>query len=366
MNRLTTTALLTLAGLVATSGSSLAQSACEIYRVKPGDTLRDIAKTAYGNDDFRAVYKHNKEAVGRNPNVIEVGIVLRLPCADGTMPGEEQTVAAEAAEVAKADEVAEADDTPKVVSFVTANGYLPYTDESLPEQGMMTVLIERAMLRAEPDQVYTVTFVNDWAAHLEALLPSMAFDASFPWTRPGCESQGDLSAIEFYSCQNYLYSAPFYEIVDGFFTPNGSDYEGARYFSDLEGAAICRPEGYSTSHLAEANLLPPVIRLVQPDSAIDCFELLNKGSVDVVAMDTRAGAQMLSSLGLEYEITENPVLSTIVPLQVAVHMDNPDAERLVAALNTGLRELHESGEWHATISEFLHHQSVGQTAAGTN
>ncbi len=352
MKKLTTTALVTLAGLAATAAEVEAQAACETYRVKRGDTLREIAQAAYGNDEIREIYKHNKQAIGRNPNIIVIGTVLQLPCADGSLPGDET---AKTAPITEPVETAadEGQDVPKVISFVTANGYLPYTDESLPGQGIFTALVERAMLRANPEQPYTVTFVNDWAAHLEALLPSMAFDASFPWTRPGCEVQKDLSAIEFYSCQNYVYSSPFYEIVDGFFSRTGSIYDGATHYEALEGATICRPEGYSTSHLVEANLLPPVVTLSQPDTAVDCFDLLMDGAVDVVALDTRSGAHLVAAMGLEQQVSENDILSSIVPLQVAVHAENPNADELIADLNSGLILMQESGEWRDMISDAL-------------
>ena len=355
MKKLTTTSLVTLIGIVVSASPGLAQSACDVYRVKSGDTLREIAATAYGNDDFRPIFKNNKEAIGRNPNVIEIGIVLRLPCPDGTMPDSEPAVVIK--------EVAE-DST--VISFVTANGYLPYTDESLPDQGLFTALVERAMLRANPEQTYTVTFVNDWAAHLEALLPSMAFDASFPWTRPGCETQKGLTAIEFYSCHNYVYSNPFYEIVDGFFTLSGGRYDDVIHYTDLAGARLCRPEGYSTSHLAEANLLPPVITLSQPDSAADCFDLLMEGVVDVVALDTRAASHVIGALGLIGQVSENAVLSSIVPLQVAVHAENPNADELIADLNSGLILMQESGEWRDMISDALQSEIQQQVGGAMN
>ena len=38
------------------------------------------------------------------------------------------------------------------ISFVTANGYLPYTDESLGNRGLFTHLVATAMMRADPEQ----------------------------------------------------------------------------------------------------------------------------------------------------------------------------------------------------------------------
>ncbi len=351
MKKMTAFALLTVAASALLPETSYAQSACEIYRVKKGDSLRGITKKAYGNNDFRVIYDANRDEVGRNPNIIEVGIVLRLPCADGSLPGKQE----------KAPTLAEM--APDAISFVTANGYLPYTDESLPRQGIFTTLVERAMLRADPEQEYTVTFVNDWAAHLEALLPSMAFDASFPWTQPACENSVKLTQYEAKGCETYIYSAPFYEIVEVFFAQNGSGYDSTVDFVDLEGANICRPEGYPTTHLAELYLLPPVTKLTQPERISDCFDMLMAGEVDVVALDSRAGSHAAEAMGISEVVSENPNLNNIVSLQIAVHRENPNAEKLIEMLNRGLLNMHQSGEWRDLIAEGL--QSEIQVQAGS-
>ena len=250
--------------------------------------------------------------------------------------------------------------------LVTGNDYIPYTDESLPGQVIFTTLVERAMLRADTEQEYTVTFVNDWAAHLEALLPSMAFDASFPWTRPLCETPANLTRTEVYNCENYHYSDPFYEIVEGFFAQAGGGYDESTSFADLEGANICRPEGYPTTHLAELYLMPPVTTLTQPGRISDCFDLLMMGKVDLVALDTRTGTHALGALGISEVVVENPNLNDIVPLQIAVHRSNPDAEKLIETLNRGLVEMHRSGEWRDVISEGLQGEIQEQAGSAMN
>ena len=317
-----------------------AQDACEYYRVKRGDSLRKISIRAYGYDNFRAIYRANRGEVGRNPNRIRVGIVLKLPCEDGSLPGEKKPEAAKTA-----------------FSFVTANGYLPYTDESLGGQGLFTNLVSKAMLRAAPEKPVEVVFVNDWSAHLETLLPRMAFDASFPWTRPGCETQGELTSVELYACQNYVYSDPFYEIVEGFFAKSGSGYDGSMDFASLAGATVCRPEGYPTGHLEEQNLMPPEINLVQPTTAHDCFDMLMRGKVDVVALDTRAGSIVKSDLGIGFDVVENPHLVSIQPLRVVLHKDNPQSAELIADLNAGLKTMLETGEWNSIVTESLKEQA---------
>ena len=313
------------------------QEACGTYRVQVGDSLADIAKRAYGFDNHVRIWRENRIEIGRNPNIIRVGSVLKLPCLDGTMAAEKVNSSSDGLEG-------------KVISFVTANGYLPYTDESLSERGLMTNLVRTAMMRGAPDQPFDIVFINDRAAHVESLLPRQAFDASFPWTRPGCETQGELTSMELYACQHFVYSEPFYEIVDGFFSRTGQGYENVIDFAAFEGTTICRPEGYATGHLEENGLMPPAIELVQPASTHECFEQLMSNSVDLVAMDTRAGERVMEDLGLTFQVTANPHLFSIQPMQVALHKDNVLTDDLIEDLNRGLAQMLESGEWASIVS----------------
>ncbi|MEM9972049.1 MAG: hypothetical protein AAF762_13265, partial [Pseudomonadota bacterium] len=271
-------------------GGADAQNACEFYRVKKGDTLRDINIRAYGNDNYRPLFRENRREIGRNPNIIEIGQVLRLPCLDGSLPS------------ASSKPQPVVPQTGARITFVTANGYMPYTDESLPEQGLVSHLVRKAMLRGAPSKPVDIVFVNDWGAHLETLLPRQAFDGSFPWTRPGCETQGTLTSTEMYACQSFVYSDPLYEIVEGFFAKAGRGTEKFMSAQALVGSRICRPEGYPTGHLEEMALMPPDVTLVRPTSAYACFEQLVAGGVDYVAIDTRAGARILDDLKLTLDV----------------------------------------------------------------
>lgn len=314
-----------------------AQQACEAYRVKEGDTLRAIAKAAYGYDNYKAVWSENLREIGRNPNVISVGSVLRLPCLPNLQPKET------AVQV----------DVGRPISFVTANGYLPYTDESLANQGLITHLITIAMERGAPSRPIEIIFIDDRPAQLEELLPRKAFDASFPWTRPPCDGERTLTPSEVHACQYLVYSNPFYEIVEGFFSRTGNGLETIIEFDGLKGATLCRPEGYSTAHLEENDLMPPGIELVQPKSVRACFDMLMTNEVDLVSLDTRAGEHVIMELNLSTQVSENPHLFSIQPIQVALHRDNPKAEALIEDLNRGLAVMLDSGEWAAIVREGL-------------
>ncbi len=313
------------------SAPAPAQEACEYYRVQQGDSLQEINRRAYGDDNFRRIYNENRREIGRNPNIIEIGLVLKLPCLDGRLPATSALPPGEAE-----------------VSLVTANGYLPYTDESLTNQGLMSQLVATAMARAVPERRFEIVFVNDWSAHLEELLPRQAFDASFPWTQPDCQT---VSSNE--ECEAFLYSDPFYEIVEGFFSRNGSGLESVIDASAFEGTTICRPEGYPTGHLSELGLVAPKVSLVRPVDAYACFDMLMAGRADLVSLDTRAADHVLGDLGLTFDVAENRHLFSIQPLRVALHKDNPGSQQLVGDLNRGLAIMLESGEWTSIVTEAL-------------
>ena len=353
MRKICAITLIAVFGLLLAPTGATAQDACEYYRIKRGDSLRDISMVVYGSrDNFRMIYDENRAEIGRNPNRIYPGTVLRIPCADGSFPKPD----------ALADETS-AGTSGATTSFVTANGYLPYTDEGLRHRGFMTHLVNNAMLRAAPERNVEVIFVNDWSAHLDHLLPRQAFDASFPWTAPDCANEGNLNRSEQMACENFVYSNPFYEIVEGFFAKNGSGYEAAMSVSQFAGAKICRPEGYPTGHLLDLGLTPANFTLVQPATVHECFEELMFGRVDMVSLDTRSGERVMQDLGIRFDVTENPHVFSLQSLRVAAHKENPGTRELIETLNTGLEIMITSGEWNQIVTEGLASQARNQARA---
>lgn len=61
---------------------SAAADCAPTYTVAQGDTLSKIAETQLGSIfDFQLIYDANRDLIGDNPNRIEIGQVLRMPCA---------------------------------------------------------------------------------------------------------------------------------------------------------------------------------------------------------------------------------------------------------------------------------------------
>ena len=357
------------AALLLSSAAVQAQEACSTYKVKVGDNLRFIARAAYGDSDlYRLIYEANVAVIGVKADLIEIGTTLSIPCdpksvvaaAAETLPVPETQPAPDTlpapesvTPVAATPEIAPAAPVQKPIAMVTGNGYAPFADETLPGGGMMTQLVEMAVFRADPGNAYNLSFINDWQAHIDALLPSGAYDLSFPWVRPDCDGSDMMSAGDEARCTDFVFSAPFYEIVDGFFATRESGLMSETSYAGFEGKRICRPEGYTTGVLDAKGLTAPMITLVWGSDTKDCFRALAAGEVDLVSVDAEAGDSMLAKLDLISTVGQNPHLSTILSLHVIAHKSNPRAVAMLGELDKGMIEMYESGEWYEIVSSAL-------------
>ena len=242
---------------------------------------------------------------------------------------------------------------PGSFALVTGNGFAPFTDESLPGRGFFTELVETAILRAQPELPYSIKFINDWGAHLDVLMPSFAFDASFPWTKPDCRYPELLSAAEQSRCDAYHFTDPFYEVVDGLFARKGSGFDNARQYTEFHGAVICQPDGYTQSHLDLAGLVEPTVEFLRPTGVAACFEMLMQAEVDVVSAEIQSAELAIAKLALRNRIILNPYLAAIKHLAIMVHKDNEQAGELLDLLNEGLGIMRESGEWRTIVTDAL-------------
>lgn len=405
--------------LAAATGAASAQEACSTYEIQRGDSLRELAIDVYATEDFRVIYDANRDVIGSNPNIIRIGDKLVLPCleeigraapepaneaermavemaaelvkaaeerAEKAIAEAESRVAAAEAEAKNASEAAVIEaraaardeieaarteaaalirnakdgDRPEIrdrqLVLITGGDYAPFTDEALPNRGLYTNLVETALLRAAPEQGYKIQFVNDWSSHLDLLMPTLAFDGTFPWSRPNCEEAASLSERDRNRCETYNFSNPFYEVVDTFFALEGTGYEETLSYADFAGATICRPEGWSLTHMDAVSLYEPVITLMRPESPDDCFHAVMQGEADIVAIEAHLAVEAIGRLGYEHRIIENPNLAAIKSLNVMTHKDNPDGEAILETLNEGLAIMQQSGEWRDIVSTALRYQ----------
>jgi len=340
--------------LLASPTMGTAQEACSTYTVQTGDTLATIAQKAYGSYDYQMIFNANRDALAANPNDLPSGLGLILPCEDGRLNPNAKLNAIIESETAKQEATRSTSNVYQPpLKFVTSNNWKPFTDESLSGGGIFVRMASTTMQRGGNDRGYEVDYVDDWMAHIDALLPTGAFDVSIAWEAPDCSKLDMLGEFSTRMCTEFDFSLPIYETAYTFNTLADSKYANARAFGDYAGARLCRPEAWPMGDLEVQGLAPPVIEVVQPKNPIDCAEMLLKGEVDIYSIETETSVSNFAELGATDKVAVNPALTTFITYHFLTSKNNPRGRVYIAMLNRGITEMRESGEWYDIIATGL-------------
>ncbi|MGL4237017.1 LysM peptidoglycan-binding domain-containing protein [Tabrizicola sp.] len=346
-------AVLTVA-LLALPAMASAQEACTTYTVKDGDTLGSIAQTAYGTFDYQMIFNANRDALAASPNSLPAGLELILPCEDGRLTADSELSSVIDAETEKQEATATKNNIYEPpLKFVTANGFAPFTDESLTGGGIMNRLAMTALQRGGNDREATLSWVDDWGAHLDPLLPTGAMDVSVAWMMPDCSKMDLLGEFSLLRCTQFDKSLPIYEMAFSYITLNDNKYANVPTFRDLEGARICRPKDYELEMLEIEGLVEPFITMVLLPSLADCAQAVVDGEVDVYVDGTETGIRLFEDLGVGDRIAVNPYLVQFPTFHFIVAKNNPRGRVYLAMINRGLTEMRESGEWYDIVASGL-------------
>ena len=346
------------------------------YVIQDGDTLPDIAETAFGRRTYTLIYARNFGKIV-NPGNLPAGEEITIPCLPGDasqtpdaaaltarMEGapapapsarsepEEEVLVSTAAPAF--DEPAGEDAAPRH-RFLTASGLPPFADEGLRNGGMASELTSRAMRKLVGAEDFEIVFINDRDKHLRELLLKGSFDAAFPWVRPHCEQVEqlrDLAPADAWMCDRMLFSEPYYELVAGFFIKRGAASNRSA-FEDFAAASICRPSGPPTIDLAVNGITEEFADIYRPKRAEDCLQLLMTGVVDAVSADVFEVEAAMADLGVADEVEELPELSLLTAYVAVTPRGRPDSVAALDALNQGMLELKLSGEWYRVVARHL-------------
>jgi len=422
-----------LVALVIMAEPILAQD-CPTHRVRSGDTLRKIAERYLGSRDRSpAIYRINRSVIGGNPDLIEPGMRLRIPCSRTarSTPRKTQPAKPAAPETQAQTAPASAPD-PGTATMVTMSsaplppeerlidsatgpalrvpGQSPMSAATMPDTmarpdaagsdrtqeaggqtmaalpperregrapvigegrfaaltggpfspfsgsdelgGGLVARIVRAAFELVPEADIEIAMVNDRPSHLSTLLPTGPYSLSFPWVYPDC-ADPQLIPAERALCEGFIASDSLFELVTEFYARGGSDWASVAKPDDLRGARLCRPEGYPTTDLVHAGLLPDAVTLIPAATPEECIRLLDAGSVDVASLD----AMVTRALVLQMDIT-NPLvvleaLTRFDRLRAVALRGDPNGEAAIAALNGGIAALGEQGDWYAIVQDHL-------------
>jgi len=341
-----------------------AQEACAPYTVQQGDSLAAIAQAAYGTRDYQIIFNANRDVIIGNPNNLEAGIVLNLPCADGRL-----TATSEFNEVVRREQERAQSNAPRNVyepplRLLAGNDWAPYTDESLTGGGVLMRLTATALHRAGNSREYNSGWVNDFNSHLYTLLPAGAYDIAVAWVVPDCSKNPDVMGEDsLYRCNGFYASQPLYESVVGYYTLPDSKYANAQSIEELEGAVFCRMEGFFTNDLEEAGLVAPKIELLRPRTPEECIEAVMNGTAHATGMAIQQANGAIAKLGLENEVVQNENITHLSTIRLLAHKSNPFGLQYISMLNNGLNEMRQSGEWYDIVSSSLAEYTTQSQAA---
>ena len=370
-NRLLVIAI-ALSVLVSPTRSS-AQTCGTDYTLKQGDTLADIARAVYGDvSQWSIIYYANQDRLGDNVTLLVPGLAIKIPCI-----GPKQAKPATPAAIEPAPALGSGSDAGpfqlsqmlRRIEFLTADGYAPFTGRNLPEGGLLIDLLQSSMNlikdQAKGSFDFQISWVNDWAAHLNPLLITRALDAGIPWTKPDCSNQAVLDRASRYRCQKFFFSDPFYESVIVFFVRNDSAFTFEKD-QQIVGRTICVTKGWSTDDLDKGGrnwVKNGTITLMQPQTIEECFRLLDAGTVDGVAVAELTGQAVAAAMGMSERVHAASRPLNIETMHVIIAKTHPHARTVLYYVNSSLAKLKETGAYDAIVSKHLEQfwNSLGQT-----
>jgi polar amino acid transport system substrate-binding protein len=354
--------LLFLLSWQATNPAS-AQNCGSDYVIKDSDTLAEIAQRVYGNrSQWTAIFYSNQDRLGANATLLVPGLAIKIPCI-GTDSATSATPPMRAAippsQAPRLSGSFELSTMLRQIQFLTAEGYPPFADRTLPNGGIVLDLLSSSMdlikKQGKGAFDFQVSWVNDWAAHLNPLLITRAFDAGIPWVQPDCRNAAALDRHTQYKCQKFFFSDPFYESVSVLFVKADSPI---RFESDAEvvGKTLCLTKGWSTFDLDKGGrnwLKDSKVTLMQPQTPEDCFRLLESGTVDAIVIPDLTGRAIAMSMGITDRVraTDRPV--HIETMHAIVAKTHPHARTILYYINSSLAKLKESGEYDRIVEKHL-------------
>jgi polar amino acid transport system substrate-binding protein len=366
-------------GLVQTAQ---AQTCGSDYTIKEGESLADVAARVYGtSSQWPLIFYANQDRMGANASMLVPGLSIRVPCM-AAQPGKSSPVSATApspstpspaipSTAAPAESSTQAgggggaggdielSSVVRQIQFLTADGYTPFTDRALTNGGLITNIVSSAMnlIRDQSGGTfnYNVSWVNDWAAHLNPLLITRAFDAGFPWLKPDCAHLADLAPDAKYRCQKFFFSDPLFEVFTVLFVKADSPITFAKD-DEIVGKTLCLPVGQSTHELDKNGrnwARESKVTLLRPQNMEECFRLLSTGSATAVVAPDLTGKSIAAALGIADKVKPLSRPVAIGTVHVIVPRTHPHASTMLYYINTALAKLKDSGEYDKIVDTHM-------------
>jgi polar amino acid transport system substrate-binding protein len=223
------------------------------------------------------------------------------------------------------------------VRLVTGDDLPPYTGKKLAQGGMLTEVVQRAFAAGRQE---TTLAWAPWKRGYE-MTKLGDYDATFPYARmPERENE-------------YLFSHPVYGGVRGVYARADSGIDPTRP-ETFHGLTYCAPSGFIVYPKMEALLKGGAVKMERPPSLVACAKMVMLGRVDFFITDSIVGDEILQQAGVASSVVRLVKPFDRAEFYLIVPKSRPDAEKLIAGFNGGLKRLKASGEYDRIIKRHLH------------
>ncbi len=331
----------TLSIILMLSSAARAAANCDQYTVMPGDTLRLIAERYYGTRDLSPIiYEANIAVVGADPNTIEIGMRLAIPCRDDIkIPLPTAFLAT----------IGEPESNSPVRRFLAKTGDTPFM--SSDGSGIIPDILGAALRKGGYRAGLEVERVGSNGAILRQSSQDETTLLSFPWVMPDCGNPAALSPQSEILCQDYEFSVPLYEITLGLFVRSNDALARAATTDGFAGKSFCIPQFHNDDLLRRIGVSLAETTQTRTGDFGTCVNALLSGNTDVIVADYQSLATYYD--GEASLIADIPAFAWQTTMHAIASTQNPEALNVLEMANNGMRQILASGEWFAIVKQHM-------------
>nr|WP_291321767.1 transporter substrate-binding domain-containing protein [Desulfonatronospira sp.] len=225
----------------------------------------------------------------------------------------------------------------QAVRLVTGDDYKPFTDQTLPQGGMITEIVDHVFQQLGYDA--EIEF-HSWSRGY-SLSKEGDFLGTFPYVKTLERKE------EFY------FSDPIITVTNLFFVRKDADISFV-HDSDLKGLTACKPLGYSLTDI-QSFMDQDLIAVQRPNTVESCFKMLHRGRVDLVPINEYVGWEVARQIvGREdvFRVLDRPLLED--GLHFIVTKKNSQGLEIVGRFNEILRQMRDESNLDAIIDRHLY------------
>jgi polar amino acid transport system substrate-binding protein len=221
--------------------------------------------------------------------------------------------------------------------LATGNDYRPFTDDSLPEGGMVTEIVRAAF--AQQKTAVSIEFLP-WERGRRAT-EAGRFAGAFPYvTSPARRAV-------------FHYSDPIWRFDNVAFVRADSDW-AAKRVAQIPAGTYCYPRGYAEVAATKARRESGDFVRRSPIDMATCFRLLDRGEVDFVhAPKLQGWMAARATLGADAPVRTLEVVLASTAIHLIAPKARADAREVLDTFNAGLAALRADGRYDAILDRHL-------------